>query len=153
MDNQDLLLTQNMGNRLQGHFYLSSDGNWYDGFYAPNTSAYAVTLYTQGGDKLSSLYSFDLSNNNKILDLNFDHALKINVGSSLQIGDFSVSGIGPYNFTAGGLNSAIASLSIDRLHQWPVVDQVHRYATARHPRSCLAQSHLVHRFGFAKPRL
>jgi hypothetical protein len=105
MDNQDLLLTQNMGNRLQGHFYLSSDGNWYDGFYAPNTSAYAVTLYTQGGDKLSSLYSFDLSNNNKILDLNFDHALKINVGSSLQIGDFSVSGIGPYNFTAGGLNS------------------------------------------------
>ena len=105
MDNQDLLLTKNMGNRLQGHFYMVSDNNWYDGFYTPNTSAYAVSLYTQGGDKLASLHSFDLSNNNKILDLNFDHSLKINVGATLQIGDFSITGLGPYNFVAGGLNS------------------------------------------------
>lgn len=105
MDNQDLLLTKNMGNRLQGHFYMEADGNWYDGFYTPNTSAYAVSLYTKGGDKLASLHSFDLSNNNKILDLDFDHSLKINVGSSLQIGDFSITGLGPYNFVAGGLNS------------------------------------------------
>ncbi|NBX62480.1 MAG: calcium-binding protein [Betaproteobacteria bacterium] len=68
-------------------------------------NAKPVTLYTQGGDRLTSLHSFDLSNNNKIFDLNFDHALKINLGSSLQIGDFSVSGLGAYSFSFGGSTS------------------------------------------------
>lgn len=105
MDNQDLLLTQNLGSRLQGHFYQQATDSWYDGYYAPNVNAKAVTLYTQGGDRLTSLYSFDLSNNNKILDLNFDHSLKIDVGANLQIGDFSVTGLGPYSLSFGGLGS------------------------------------------------
>ena len=106
MDNQDLLLTKNLGSRLQGHFFVDSTFSWYDGFYAPSVNAKAVTLYTQGGDRLTSLYSFDLSNNNKILDLNFDDSLKINVGSTLSMGDFSVSGLGPYNFSMGGVGSS-----------------------------------------------
>jgi Ca2+-binding RTX toxin-like protein len=99
------LLTQNWGSRLQGHFYQQATDSWYDGYYAPNVNAKAVTLYTQGGDRLTSLYSFDLSNNNKILDLNFDHSLKIDVGANLQIGDFSVTGLGPYSLSFGGLGS------------------------------------------------
>jgi Ca2+-binding RTX toxin-like protein len=105
MDSQDLLLTQNLGSQLQGHFYLDVTGSWYDSYYSPNT-AQSMTLYTQGGDTLTRMVSFDLSNNNKILDLNFDHTLKVNVGSTLQIGDFSISGLGPYTFAAGGVNSS-----------------------------------------------
>jgi Ca2+-binding RTX toxin-like protein len=54
------------------------------------------------------LYSFDLSNNNKILDLNFDDSIKINVGSTLTMGDFSVSGLSPTNsgFSLGGSGTA-----------------------------------------------
>ena len=66
---------------------------------------------TQGGDRLTSLYSFDLSNNNKILDLNFGDSLKINVGSTLSMGDFSVSGLGPYNFSMSGLNPTTVSFN------------------------------------------
>ena len=105
MDSQDVLLTENLGSRLQGHFYLDSTASWYDGNYAPSINAKRVTLYTQGGDRLTSLYSFDLSNNNKILDLNFDDSIKINVGSTLTMGDFSVEGLGPYNFSMGGVVS------------------------------------------------
>ena len=70
-----------------------------------------VPSHTQGGDRLTSLYSFDLSNNNKILDLNFDDSLKINVGSTLSMGDFSVSGLGPYNFSMSGLNPTTVSFN------------------------------------------
>ena len=105
MDSKDVLLTENLGGRLQGHFYLDSTASWYDGNYAPSINAKRVTLYTQGGDRLNSLYSFDLSNNNKILDLNFDDSIKINVGSTLTMGDFSVEGLGPYNFSMGGVVS------------------------------------------------
>lgn len=73
---------------------------------------------TQGGDRLTSLYSFDLSNNNKILDLNFDDSLKINVGSTLSMGDFSLSGLGPYNFSMGGVGSSNpATVSFNDLQQ------------------------------------
>ena len=99
MDSNDVLLVNNMGIKNNGHYYKLSNNTWYDFYYAQDASS----VYTQGGDKFASVKYFDLSNNNTILNLNFDHALKTSDGSSLSPLKFTVTGLGSYTYSISNI--------------------------------------------------
>jgi len=99
MDSNDVLLVNNMGIKNNGHYYKQSNNAWYDFYYAQDASS----VYTQGGDKFASVKYFDLSNNNTILNLNFDHALKTSDGSSLSPLKFTVTGLGSYTYSISNI--------------------------------------------------
>jgi len=99
LDRQDVLLVSNMNTQNNGHYFNQSTSTWYDYYYAQDSSS----IYTKGGDKLAGIQDFELINNNTILNINFDHALKTSDGSALSASKFSVKGLGSYAFASDNI--------------------------------------------------